>query len=265
MLNMDGRHHKKSLFEITFIRWLVAAESIIKIIMSKECTLEERHRASRGPQPVHKSSTDTSTLPVATLFPKKPNGTLADYRKSFGKTRSNTMRPECEEFKFLADIPFQEELEEKSPSNFYRKKEDETLKSGTELLLINTKALSTPFVQANAQAEQGEGKRDLRDKLADSLSPSPFRREDSEKRTVKLEQLVASAPCTTKILLSSSFYNAELTGDNGHRAWKIALKDYIANTLEAICIIKRLSPVPLQIIEKRRLPADPKPSRTFHH
>ena len=102
----------------------------------------------------------------------------------------------------------------------------------------------------------------LKEKLTDSLSPSPFRNEDPGKREVKLAQLVASAPCTTKSILFSKFYGSEL-GANDSRAWKIALKDHIVHTLESICLIKKLKPVPSHIIEKKKLPFEPKSSSKY--
>lgn len=204
-----------------------------------EYKLEERHRANRAPQPIHKSSPDSNTQ---FLFPK----IVADsHSKSFGKARSNTMLLDSEDFKFN---PFEED--QSASDSIRNEEEDASLKKATEQLLAsNTKSGSTSLVFIQKGTEQ-----DLKDKLADSLSPSPF------KRDAKLEELVASVPCTTKTLISSSFFGSELMGDNGHRAWKIALKDYIANTLEAICIIRELDAVPVQLIEKKRLPVDSKAS-----
>ena len=66
-------------------------------------------------------------------------------------------------------------------------------------------------------------------------------------------------------MLPSSFYETEVIGEEGDRAWKIALKDHITQTLESICLIKKLSPVPPHIIEKKRLPIDLKPSGNIYY
>ena len=89
--------------------------------------------------------------------------------------------------------------------------------------------------------------------MAESLSPSPFKNEDPIKSEAQLEHLVASAPCTTKSIIFFPFYGAEMMGKEGYRVWKIALKDHIVHTLESICLIKNLNPVPIHIIEKKNL------------
>ena len=102
----------------------------------------------------------------------------------------------------------------------------------------------------SGQVSTGE---ELKRKLAESLSPSPFKNEDPIKREAQLEHLVASAPCTTKSIIFFPFYGAEMMGKEGYRVWKIALKDHIVHTLESICLIKNLNPVPIHIIEKKKL------------
>ena len=100
---------------------------------------------------------------------------------------------------------------------------------------------------------------ELKEKLTASLSPSPFRDDDPFTREVKLEQFMG-AGATAKNLIFTPFYGTELSEESGHHAWKIALKDHIVHTLESICIIKKLKPVPSEMIEKKRLPLDTKPS-----
>eukprot|EP00826_Nyctotherus_ovalis_P057436 TRINITY_DN7849_c0_g1_i2.p1 TRINITY_DN7849_c0_g1~~TRINITY_DN7849_c0_g1_i2.p1 ORF type:complete len:498 (-),score=152.55 TRINITY_DN7849_c0_g1_i2:110-1603(-) len=97
---------------------------------------------------------------------------------------------------------------------------------------------------------------ELKEKLAASLSPSPFRNEDPSKKEERLEKLVASSPPTTKAILFYPFYGTEQMGAKNHHAWKIALKDHIVHTFESISLIKKLRPVPAYIIEKKKLPAD---------
>lgn len=50
----------------------------------------------------------------------------------------------------------------------------------------------------------------LKEKLSDSLSPSPFRNETAGEQEEKLEQLVASSAQITKGILSSPFYGSEM-------------------------------------------------------
>ena len=114
------------------------------------------------------------------------------------------------------------------------------------------------FVQAGMGGSLSNAE-ELKEKLTASLSPSPFRDDDPFAREAKLDQLMG-AGTTTKNLIFSPFYSSELAEENGHHAWKIALKDHIVHTLESICIIKKLKPVPSEMIEKKRLPLDPKPS-----
>jgi len=232
--------------------------------MNKECTLEERHSATRGRQSVHKSSLDNTPQSLVLLFPNKEcRG------KSFYKPKNDSMHPEAETFKLPNDNNLEDELEDcplyennnanslvedQSPSFSKRtKNKKESFPRPSKFPFMNAKSLSASFIPIQKEIEK-----DLKGKLADSLSPSPFRREDVSKRDAKLEEFVASAPCTTRTLLSSTFYDGELMGDNGHRVWKIALKDYIANTLEALSIIKLLEPVPVKSIEKRRISIDTK-------
>ena len=106
--------------------------------------------------------------------------------------------------------------------------------------------------KAESKASTASTEQELKERLAESLSPSPFRNEDPDKREARLEHLIASAPCTTKNLIFSPFYGNEIMNEGSHRAWKIALKDHIVHTLESICLIKKLNPVPLHIIEKRK-------------
>lgn len=96
----------------------------------------------------------------------------------------------------------------------------------------------------------------LKEKLAEAFSPSPFRNEDPNVREEQLDKLVASSPSTSKTILFYPFYGTEKLGEGGHHAWKIALKDHIVHTLESICLIEKLIPVPNHIIEKRMLPPD---------
>ncbi len=105
------------------------------------------------------------------------------------------------------------------------------------------------------QAPAGNSDEQLKKKLTQSLSPSPFRYDDPGRREAKLDHLVTSVP-GTKGILFSNFYGSELAEKDSHRAWKIALKDHIVNTFESICLIQKLKPVPAYIVEKKRLPPE---------
>jgi len=96
----------------------------------------------------------------------------------------------------------------------------------------------------------------LKDKLTESLSPSPFRNQDPRKNEKNFERLVANSS-TTKNLLFTEFYGSVLSEQNSHHVWKIALKDHIVHTMESMCIIKNLNPVPAHIRDKKMLPPDP--------
>ena len=121
-------------------------------------------------------------------------------------------------------------------------------KDDTPPLIEDSKTTSSLIVDS----EELKAEKKLKEKLTESLSPSPFRGEDPKQQEAKLDQLVVSVPCTTKTILSSHFYGLELMGKDGHRAWKIALKDHIVHALESICLIKKLSPVPMHISEKKK-------------
>ena len=97
---------------------------------------------------------------------------------------------------------------------------------------------------------------DLKQQLADSLSPSPFRNENPCTKEKRLGQFVASIERSTKNILFSKFYGNELNQGNSYHAWKIALKDHIVHTLESMTIVKMLKPVPSHILDKKMLPAE---------
>lgn len=102
----------------------------------------------------------------------------------------------------------------------------------------------------------------LREELTESLSPSPFKKNDPGEQEEKLEQLVASQAPITKNILCSPFYDNDVKAGKGHNAWTKALKEHIVQTLESICIIKKLKPVPFDLIEKKKLPKEDEISST---
>jgi len=246
--------------------------------------LKEFHCASNTSQPVHISyRKDSSNGPIGPLSTKKTSskpdpGTL---RFCYTKARSNTMRlskkssgPATDNinskklvgnsvflFRPPSDTVTSTPLEE-NKSTFFMASKSEIAEVNSPKNSEVTKSRSATDCDSvkgdnnNTQPTEQQ----LQNILTESLSPSPFRNEDPTKREARLEHLVTSAPCTTKSILFSTFYGSEFMGEDSHRAWKIALKDHIVHTLESICMIKNLSPVPLHIIEKKKLPVDPKPS-----
>jgi len=111
------------------------------------------------------------------------------------------------------------------------------------------KAAASSLKDLNTILSTDEERKDL---LTGFLSPSPFRNEDPNKREVRLDHLITSAPCPTKKIIFSTFYDTEITRIGSHRVWKIALKDYIVHTFESICLIKNLCPLPLKVIESKK-------------
>jgi hypothetical protein len=87
--------------------------------------------------------------------------------------------------------------------------------------------------------------------LADSLSPSPFQKDYLCAEETKLEQLIAAAS-PTKRLLFSPFYGSEVAAGTNTKMWKKALKEHFVHTLESICLIKKFKPLPSEIIESKR-------------
>ena len=116
---------------------------------------------------------------------------------------------------------------------------------------------SNPFlVVPNATVTSPEEEERLREKLSDSLSPSPFRCEDPSASDATLEELVVASASPTKNLIFSQFYGSEMSAVGSHKQLKKALKDHIIHTLESICLIKKLQPVPSQIVSKKTLPVE---------
>ena len=90
--------------------------------------------------------------------------------------------------------------------------------------------------------------RDLKEKLTESLSPSPFKELNQECQENGLKQLVASAE--TKHLLLSPIYDS-VAGVENSKYWKKALKDHILHTLQSLCLIKKLNEVPAKLLASK--------------
>ncbi len=257
--------------------------------MEQGYKLEEFHSAPNTFQPVRICSNNTSgkALPIGPVCNQKlaPVLNIEERRKNFIKARSNTIHISAKSHAATPEILESRGKFVTGATLLYAPTKSLARSSIVEetkaLLGATSKALSAnPFDSKEGESSTGLKSRStttdsdtakadppaagtteeqLKEKLAESLSPSPFRKEDPTKREARLEQLVASAPCTTKTILFSKFYGSEFMGEGSHRAWKIALKDHIVHTLESICLIKNLTPVPLHIVEKKKLPLEARP------
>jgi len=96
-------------------------------------------------------------------------------------------------------------------------------------------------------------KNELKDKLSDSLSPSPFKEVNQQNQENSLKQLVSCVKA--KSLLLSPIYGSEVGNENSNN-WKKALKDYILHMLQSIGIIKKLSEVPSKLLASKSVKLD---------
>lgn len=217
----------------------------------------------------HRSSFTKQTTPIVAQLDKKL------FRNSFtGKNDNVSLQPHNNPSMFASNYVGSRVTE-------YKKKLTTdslaTLQEIDDPLFAETEALHDSACESNSTNLEMEKRRSttdseavsseeqLKEKLAESLSPSPFRNEDPSEREARLDQLVASSPSDTKTILFYPFYGTEQMGSRSHRAWKIALKDHIVHTLESICLIKKLTPVPNHIIEKKMLPPDTWTSNKFNN
>jgi Dullard-like phosphatase family protein len=216
--------------------------------------------------PIHRSSFIDETTPIVPQVTKKV------YRSSFtvknndpplhnqGNTSSFACDSEEQVFKYgkktIADslVTFQETDDPLT---------DETADLISPTCLTKVKSIDEVKRRNTTDSEGGSDEEYLKKKFAAALSPSPFRNEDPSEREARLDQLIASNPSNTKAILFYPFYGTEQMGAMSHRAWKIALKDHIVQTLESICLIKKLFSVPAHIIEKKMLPSDTWTSKSF--
>eukprot|EP00826_Nyctotherus_ovalis_P045014 TRINITY_DN4920_c0_g6_i1.p1 TRINITY_DN4920_c0_g6~~TRINITY_DN4920_c0_g6_i1.p1 ORF type:complete len:237 (-),score=65.71 TRINITY_DN4920_c0_g6_i1:849-1559(-) len=221
--------------------------------MIGECTLKEFHCAHKGFHPVRKFPSNDSSQAFSPRGNKRPSQ-VESHR--VGKIHSavislNSVPSPASVKSFKKEMIGMVELNGIKRRNF--KDSNDLPETISEMPLRIFPKLAKMEDQANSQQFKNQHEeKDLREKLASSLSPSPFRNKDPLRREEKLEQLIASAPNKTKSILLSPFYGNELKGKDSHRAWKIALKDHIVNTFESICLIKKLGPVPNELIEKKK-------------
>ena len=215
--------------------------------MKNEHKLEEFYCASNSSQPVHISSYHSDEIQsMAPLCPKRAScklghdkitvteskviGTPNNKLKESNNNRVNSTFKQLEVPVEESDLKFGKSL---NVGDFDEFSDINMLKEKSKTIVLTEK--------------------ELKKQLAESLSPSPFRNEDPNKCEERLEYLIASAPGTTKNIIFFPFYGDEMMGEGSHRVWKIALKDHIVHTLESICLIKKLIPVPVHIIEKRKV------------
>ena len=251
--------------------------------MKKEYKLEEFHCASNKTQPVRiiceapkprgslykKVTAENDTTARKIMFTKARSNTICDIVKepicvtpilnSKGQVVENTsflFKPYTSDKSATVELKVPEE--DKVADNVKLDLEAEIKRRSTDdsdTCKTAQTAHEEPVLPENTQVLKNS-EAQLKEKLTESLSPSPFRNEDPGAREEKLERLVASTACPTKMILFSPFYGSELTTTSSHHAWKIALKDHIVHTIESICLIKKLKPVPSHILEKKRLPLE---------
>lgn len=236
--------------------------------MKESYTFEEFHCADNSSYPVHISSPYTKKPRSFASLYKKKSTELSCVKSCYNSFVDSRSSPNYLSSTFLTPTPTSK-LHRVSSNVVLGLEPQDVLREDSFaedfVSLFNTDCNSTSVSIKDADLfrttsvhdlEVLASEEELKKRLADSLSPSPFRNEDPNEREAKLEQLVASTSCPTKSILFSQFYKKELMGEGGHRAWKIALKEHIVHTFESISLIKKLNPVPGHIIEKKRLPAE---------
>jgi len=200
---------------------------------------------------VYRSSLTTKTIPIVPQYTKKP------FRSSFPAKNNNHLHHQGNTSSSTSNSGeggiFQ--YKKKHTTTGLQEIDDSLINEATNLIPItcNTEEVRR---KNTIDTDLSVDEEHLKKKFAAGLSPSPFRNEGPSEREARLDQLIASNPPNTKTILFYPFYGTEQIGAMSHRAWKLAFKDYIVQTLESICLIKRLSPVPAHIIEKKMIPPD---------
>lgn len=206
--------------------------------MEERYNFEEFYCAANSSQPVHISSYHSEEIStIAPICPRKVSLQQKDNTRPSIKSSNGSLKQLKQKVISGAACPF--------TSNGTSTKEHDS--NDTEA--TRKSSFFLPKKPGDMGMTTEEERKEL---LTGFLSPSPFRNEDPNKREVRLDHLITSAPCPTKKIIFSPFYGSEMMGEQGHRAWKIALKDHIVHTFESISLIKKLSPVPLQIIENKK-------------
>eukprot|EP00826_Nyctotherus_ovalis_P048264 TRINITY_DN5661_c0_g1_i14.p1 TRINITY_DN5661_c0_g1~~TRINITY_DN5661_c0_g1_i14.p1 ORF type:complete len:507 (+),score=123.59 TRINITY_DN5661_c0_g1_i14:267-1787(+) len=229
--------------------------------MKENFTLQEFHCADYSFQPIHISFSKEHDYPLAL----SSKGTVSGISKS--KYHHKSIGGWCSANSFCNDSSiftrgptfhrvssnclFKPEQDKFSRKCSFAK--DSSSSAECISASVSTKETELFRVSSIQDFEVSDNEEQLKKRLADSLSPSPFRDEDPSRREAKLDRLVAVNSCSAQSL---KFYEKEMMGEGGHRAWKIALKDHIVHTFESICLIKNSTPVPMHIIEKKLLPSN---------
>lgn len=193
--------------------------------MEKKCNFKEFHCAANSSQPVRITSGRTEeTATIAPLCSQKLLSQLKNSRRVSVKNLDSSIK----------------ELKPKvvTSATFHLHAADSDLGSSQA-------GRKSSFWQPSHAATAEET-------LTQFLSPSPFRNEDPHRDEQILDRLITFTPGKTKKMIFSQFYGSEAAGEESHRLWKIARKHHIVHTFESICLIKRFSPVPLQIIEAKK-------------
>eukprot|EP00826_Nyctotherus_ovalis_P065420 TRINITY_DN9620_c0_g2_i1.p1 TRINITY_DN9620_c0_g2~~TRINITY_DN9620_c0_g2_i1.p1 ORF type:complete len:505 (+),score=102.93 TRINITY_DN9620_c0_g2_i1:207-1721(+) len=237
--------------------------------MEKEYKIEES--ATNKPRLLHRSSFTSNPTPIVSAGGNKA------FRSSFSGKNSKAAFQTRGNFSSFSNalggvqtVSYNKKPTADSIASLQEAESVSSLFKGSVSLNeppIKSHSASKDLTKIRSMTDSGlfSTEENLKEKLEESLSPSPFRNEDPSVREKQLDNLVASSPSTTKTILLYPFYGTEQMGEGGHRVWKIALKDHIVNTLESICLIKNLPPVPNHIIEKRKLPPDTWTSNFSHN
>eukprot|EP00826_Nyctotherus_ovalis_P037188 TRINITY_DN3378_c0_g1_i11.p1 TRINITY_DN3378_c0_g1~~TRINITY_DN3378_c0_g1_i11.p1 ORF type:complete len:388 (+),score=57.05 TRINITY_DN3378_c0_g1_i11:24-1166(+) len=193
--------------------------------MEKKCNFKEFYCAANSSQPIRITSNRTEeTSTIAPLCSQKLLSQLKNSRRVSVKNLDSSIKQLKPKVVTSAYFPLQSAAGDLANSQTNRK---------------------SSFCQPSQSPT-------VEETLTEFLSPSPFRNEDPDRREEILNHLVAFTPGKTRKMIFSQFYGSEMMGEESHRVWKIALKHHIVHTFESICLIKRLSPLPLQIIESKK-------------
>lgn len=115
-----------------------------------------------------------------------------------------------------------------------------------------SKRHSSPHLSNSPSSFSTAKNNELKAKLTDSLSPSPFATVNSYEPDPNLEQLAAAATdsAARRPFFLAPFYGSVNTPDN-IKLWRKALNEHILHILQSICIIKKLKAVPQELLLKK--------------
>jgi len=210
--------------------------------MEDEIHLEEFHRSSFHRQLVRKSTITENEFPFLSQLAKKAKeqGDEKRVERKKGSVKASMLNTKS------ASFP---PSEAKSPTR------PRLGSVGTYLiqepLRVAQKTNSLPEevkIDILKKAPLAESTpKELQDKLTASLSPSPFISVGGSEEEAGLDQLVAASKGD---FILTPFYGREIMSGSA-KHWKKALKDHILHTLQSICIIKKLKPIPSELLLKK--------------